>query len=441
MDKPIGDPAIDPAIDPTVDPAARSFVPVTEESHFPLQNLPYGIFSPTPAEYPRAGVRIGDMVLDLSVIQDCGLLESAGLPEGIFSAPVLNPFMEMEYSRRRAVRLLLHGLLRDDEPTLRDDAVLRQRALLPVDSVTMHLPVAIGDYTDFYSSREHATNVGIMFRGKDNALMPNWLHLPVGYHGRASSINISGTPVRRPSGQVLPPDAEVPVFSPCRLMDFELEMGFFIGSGNAQGEPVPVSQAAEHIFGLVLVNDWSARDIQKWEYQPLGPFNAKNFATSISPWVVTLDALAPFRCPAPEQEPRPLAYLQENDRHTYDINLEVLLTAEDHDEGLRVCASNFKHLYWTMAQQLAHHTVTGCNLGTGDLLASGTISGPDKGSFGSMLEISWRGTEPVTLPGGGERKFLLDGDTVTMTAWCQGDGYRVGFGEVAGKVLPAREAR
>ena len=430
---------IDPSQDPTTDPGVCSFIEVDPDSHFPLQNLPYGIFSPTPLEHPRAGVRIGDQVLDLSVIQDCGLLDSADLPEGIFSAPVLNPFMAIEYARRRAVRLLIHGLLRTDEPTLRDDEVLRQRALLPVETVTLHLPVAIRDYTDFYSSREHATNVGIMFRGKDNALMPNWLQLPVGYHGRASSINISGTDVIRPWGQVLPADAETPVFSPCRLMDFELEMGFFIGSGNEQGDPVPVDRAGEKIFGLVLVNDWSARDIQKWEYQPLGPFNAKNFATSISPWVVTLDALAPFACPAPEQDPQPLEYLREKVRGSYDINLEVAITAQDQDEGLKVCASNFKHLYWTMAQQLAHHTVTGCNLGTGDLLASGTISGPAKGSFGSMLEITWRGTEPITLPGGEERKFLADGDTVTMTAWCQGEGYRVGFGEVAGQVLPARQ--
>ena len=427
------------APDPTTDPGARSFVPVDAESHFPIQNLPYGVFSPSPHEDPRVGVRIGDQVLDLSVIQDYGLLEGANLPPAIFSAPFLNPFMKIDYPRRRAVRVLLHGLLREDEPTLRDNELLRRRALLPADQVTMHLPVMVRDYTDFYSSREHATNVGIMFRGKDNALMPNWLHLPVGYHGRASSIVVSGTDVVRPRGQVLPPEAEAPVFSPCRLMDFELEMGFFVGQDNDQGAPVPVDQAAERIFGLVLVNDWSARDIQKWEYQPLGPFNAKNFATSISPWVVTLDALAPFRCAAPEQEPTPLAYLREQDRHTFDINLEVEVAAAGQEQGLKVCASNFKHLYWTMAQQLAHHTVTGCNMDTGDLLASGTISGPDKGSFGSMLEITWRGTEPVTLPGGGERKFLLDGDRVTMRGWCQGDGYRVGFGEVTGCVLPARE--
>ena len=426
-------------MDPTVDPSAKSFVTVEPDSHFPLQNLPYGVFSPTPRDEPRAGVRIGDHVLDLAVIQNSGLLDSADLPEGVFSYPVLNPFMELAREQHRITRLLIHGLLREEEPTLRDDPVLRGRALLPVASVTMQFPVGIHDYTDFYSSREHATNVGIMFRGKENALMPNWLHLPVGYHGRAGSIVLSGQPVVRPYGQTMPPDGETPVFGPCRLMDFELEMGFFVGAGNTQGSSVAVDDAGEHIFGMVIVNDWSARDIQKWEYQPLGPFNAKNFATSISPWVVTMDALAPFRCAAPEQDPEPLSYMKESNRGTYDINLEVEIAAEGQDKGLRVCESNFKHLYWTMAQQLAHHTSTGCNLNTGDLLASGTISGPEKGSYGSMLEISWKGTEPITLPGGAERKFLADGDTVAMTAWCQGDGYRVGFGDVRGMVLPARD--
>ncbi|MFN2371858.1 MAG: fumarylacetoacetase [Candidatus Krumholzibacteriia bacterium] len=425
-------------MDRTVDPSVRSFVAVAPESHFPLQNLPYGVFSPGPRAGRRIGTRIGDLVVDLAALEDAGLLDDAGLPRGIFSHPVLNPFMDAEPQRRRLVRRLVHGLLRADEPTLRDDPVLRGRVLLPADSVVMHLPVLTRDYTDFYSSREHATNVGVMFRGRENALMPNWLHLPVGYHGRASSLVVSGTPIVRPRGQTLPADDQPPVFGPSRLLDFELEMGFYVGGGNPLGEPVAADRAADHIFGLVLVNDWSARDIQKWEYQPLGPFNAKNFATSCSPWVVTLDALAPFRCPAPAQDPEPLPYLREADRHTYDIRLEVQVRAEGAAEGLQVTASNFRHLYWTMAQQLAHHTVTGCNLGTGDLLATGTISGPDEGSRGSLLEITWRGTEPVTLPGGHERRFLADGDTVTMSGWCQGDGYRVGFGEVTGTVLPAR---
>jgi fumarylacetoacetase len=299
------------------------------------------------------------------------------------------------------------------------------------------MPVGVPDYTDFYSSREHATNVGIMFRGAENALMPNWLHLPVGYHGRASSLIVSGQPVVRPQGQTQPVEGEPPVFGPSRLLDFELEMGFFIGAGNGLGYPVPIDRAQDHIFGLVLVNDWSARDIQKWEYQPLGPFNSKNFATSVSPWVVTLEALEPFRCAAPPQEPAVLPYLAEGDRHTYDINLEVHLQAAGEAQPLRICASNFRHLYWTMAQQLAHHTITGCNLNTGDLLASGTISGSTPDSFGSLLELTWRGTKPLRTAGGAERRFLADGDTVSMSAWCQGDGYRVGFGEVTGTVLPA----
>lgn len=424
-------------MDQTVDPRAKSFVPVTADSHFPLQNLPYGVFSPRGHDTPRVGVRIGDMVLDLTVLQEDDLLDEAELPYGVFACPWLNPFMSLPAEQRRLVRARLLRLLDENEPTLRDDRDLRARALRPLHACELHMPVGVPDYTDFYSSREHATNVGIMFRGAENALMPNWLHLPVGYHGRASSLVVSGQPVVRPQGQTQPVDGEPPVFGPSRLLDFELEMGFFIGAGNALGYPVPVDRAQDHIFGLVLVNDWSARDIQKWEYQPLGPFNAKNFATSVSPWVVTLEALAPFRCAAPAQEPAVLPYLAEGDRHTYDINLEVHLRAAGETQPLRICASNFRHLYWTMAQQLAHHTITGCNLNTGDLLASGTISGPTPDSFGSLLELTWRGTKPLRTAGGAERRFLADGDTVSMSAWCQGDGYRVGFGEVTGTILPA----
>jgi fumarylacetoacetase len=335
------------------------------------------------------------------------------------------------------VRARVSELLRADVPTLRDDAALRARCVLPLGAVSLHLPARIGDYTDFYSSRDHATNVGVMFRGRENALMPNWLHLPVGYHGRASSVVVSGTPVRRPRGQMLPPGGEQPVYGPCRLLDFELEMGFFVaGPGNALGEPIPVTAADDHIFGLVLVNDWSARDIQAWEYQPLGPFNAKNFATSISPWVIPYEALQPFRLPAPAQDPEPLSYLRGAGLGGYDVQLEVALRPAD-GQPQTICRSNTKYLYWTMQQQLAHHTITGCNLRPGDLLASGTISGPDKSSWGSLLELTWRGRDPIALDSGGERTFLADGDTVVMSGWCQGDGYRVGFGEVAGEVLPA----
>jgi fumarylacetoacetase len=299
------------------------------------------------------------------------------------------------------------------------------------------LPVRIENYTDFYSSKEHATNVGVMLRGPQNALMPNWVHLPVAYHGRASSVIVSGADFHRPRGQTKADDAPAPTFGPSRSLDFELEMGFFVGPGNVLGQPVPIEQAAEHIFGIVLVNDWSARDIQKWEYQPLGPFLAKNFATSISPWIVTLDALEPFRVTGPAQDPPPLPYLQTAGPWAYDVHLEVHLQTAALTEPQRICASNAKYLYWNICQQLAHHTVNGCNLRPGDLLASGTISGPAPDSYGSMLELAWKGTKPIVLPSGETRVFLQDGDRVTMTGWCQGQGYRIGFGEVTAKILPA----
>ncbi len=409
----------------TTDPKLRSFVAHEEESHFPIQNLPFGIF-----EYrgtPRAGVRIGEMVLDLAVLQERGFFPT--LPP-VFNTGSLNRFLSLGRPVWREVRSIVSRLLCADVAELRDNVPLREAALLPIGAVTMQLPAAIGDYTDFYSSREHATNVGIMFRGKENALMPNWLHLPVAYHGRASSIVVSTTPVRRPWGQLLPEGREMPEFRPSRLLDFELEMGFFIGPGSDIGQPVAVDEAEQHIFGLVLVNDWSARDIQKWEYQPLGPFTAKNFATSISPWVVTLEALEPFRCRGPEQTPAPLPYLRSPGDSAYDIQLEVYL------QNTRISRSNFRHLYWNMCQQLAHHTVTGCNLRPGDLMASGTISAPGDEGGGSLLELSWKGSKPVALANGGQRRFLEDQDTVTFSGWCQGEGYRVGFGEVSGTVLP-----
>jgi fumarylacetoacetase len=320
---------------------------------------------------------------------------------------------------------------------LRDDAALREQALLPMSEAVMQLPADIGDYTDFYSSREHATNVGTMLRGADNALMPNWLHLPVAYHGRASSIVVSGTDVRRPCGQSKPDKDDAPLFGPSRSLDFELEMAVFVGPGNELGTPIPIGQADEQLFGMVLLNDWSARDIQAWEYVPLGPFLAKNFATTISPWVVTLEALEPFRTAGPVQNPTSLPYLQTSGPGAYDIQLEVLLQSEKMDRPARISHSNFKYLYWSMAQQLAHHTVNGCNLRPGDLLASGTISGPTPDSYGSLLELTWRGSKPLTLPNGDTRTFLQDGDRLTLTGWCQGDGYRVGFGEATGRILPA----
>ncbi|XP_029807466.1 fumarylacetoacetase [Suricata suricatta] len=337
----------------------------------------------------------------------------------------------------KEARESLQSLLSAGCARLRDDAGLRGRAFSPQASAVMHLPAAIGDYTDFYSSRQHATNVGMMFRGSENALMPNWLHLPVGYHGRASSVVVSGTPIRRPMGQMRPDNAESPVFGACKLLDMELEMAFFVGPGNEPGEPIPISRAHEHIFGMVLMNDWSARDIQKWEYVPLGPFLGKSFGTTISPWVVPMDALLPFVVPNPEQDPKPLPYLRHDQPYTFDINLSVTLKGEGMSRAATICRSNFKYMYWTMLQQLTHHSVNGCNLRPGDLLASGTISGPEPGSFGSLLELSWKGTRAIELGDGQTRKFLMDGDEVVIRGHCQGDGYRVGFGQCAGKVLPA----
>ncbi|MDP2359562.1 MAG: fumarylacetoacetase [bacterium] len=420
--------------------ALRSFVPGAQETDFPIQSLPFGVFVPVAGGAPRVGVAIGDQVLDLAALEEAGCFSGPRL-EGkrVFAADALNAFMALGPAAWAEVRARLQDLLREDNPELRDRAPLRDAALFPQSAVRLLLPARIGDYTDFYSSREHATNVGVMFRGKENALMPNWLHLPVGYHGRASSVVVSGTPVRRPCGQTEAPEGGRPLFGPSRLLDIELEMGFFTGPGNELGAAIPIEQAREHIFGLVLVNDWSARDIQKWEYQPLGPFLAKNFATTISPWVVPLAALEPFRIPGPAQDdPQPLPYLRQPGPGAFQVELEVWLRGARMDRPARIIASNLKHLYWSMEQQLAHHTVTGCNLRPGDLLASGTISGPDKESRGSLLELTWRGTEPLDLPGGETRRFLEDGDTVTITGQAQGPGWRIGFGEAVGTILPAR---
>ncbi|MDP6490034.1 MAG: fumarylacetoacetase [Candidatus Thermoplasmatota archaeon] len=417
-------------------PALRSWIEVETNSHFPIQNLPFGICRSPAGGDLHVCSAIGEFVIDLAALDEVGAFDDTPVAgTEVFHEPTLNAFMALGREAWSATRQALSQLLRDDCDELRDNTELCGRALQPANEIELQLPVDVGDYTDFYSSREHATNVGTLFRGADNALLPNWLHLPVGYHGRSSSIVVSGAPVRRPQGQTRPDDKQPPVFGTSNMVDFELEMGFFVGPGNVLGKPVPVGEAEEHIFGMVLVNDWSARDIQKWEYQPLGPFLAKNFATTVSPWVVTLDALEPFRCRGPEQEPRPLAYLQCNDG-AFDIALEVWLTP-DGATATRICESNFRYLYWSMAQQLAHHTVGGCNLRTGDLLASGTISGQTNGSRGSLLELAWRGEEPLSLDSGEQRSSVQDGDTVTLTGWCQGDGYRIGFGECSGQLLAA----
>ena len=424
--------------DPTTDPSTASFLDVDADSSFPIQNLPYGVVSPPDSSTPRVGVAIGQHVLDLALLNAEGAFDHPVVADSRpFAEGSLNAFMALGKPVWTAVRERVHTLLRADTPDLRDDSALREKVLHERDDVTVHLPVEVGDYTDFYSSEHHARNVGTMFRGPENALKPNWKHLPVGYHGRASSVILSGTDVRRPCGQTRPNDDEPPVYGPTKLLDFELEVGFFTGPGNTREEPIPVEETPEHIFGFCLVNDWSARDIQGWEYVPLGPFLGKSFATTISPWVVPMAALEPFRVPGPEQDPEPLDYLQHDGDWAFDINLEVDLQTAEMDTPHTVCRSNFKHMYWTVLQQLAHHTVNGCNTKPGDLMASGTISGPTEDSYGSMLELSWRGQEPVELSSGETRSFLEDGDRVVLRGHAQGDGYRVGFGTAEGTVLPA----
>jgi fumarylacetoacetase len=414
----------------------RSFVEVPRDSHFPIQNLPFGIFQLKEGK-PRVGVAIGNLIADLSVLEELGHFRSPEFGDKqVFSEDSLNAFLALGRPVWRNAREILQHLLSADTGTLRDDAKLRDRVFHTQKNVVMQLPARIGNYTDFYSSYHHAHNVGTMLRGPENALMPNWKWLPVAYHGRASSVVISGTDVRRSIGQTKPPDASAPVFGPTKSLDYELEMAFLIGPGNLLGEPVPIDRAIDHIFGFVLMNDWSARDIQAWEYQPLGPFLAKNFCTSISPWVVTLEALEPFRKPLPPQNPEPLPYLRAKDDSTFDIHLEAHLQTSSMNASHIITRTNFQNLYWSVAQQLAHHTVNGCNLQPGDLLASGTISGPTEESRGCMLELTWRGANPLKLPNGETRKWLEDSDRLTITGWCDGDGYRVGFGEVSVQILP-----
>lgn len=410
-----------------------SFINVRSDSNFPIENLPYGIFKPRDGA-ARAGVAIGSSILDLSVLEELGRFREV-TNERIFSTDSLNGFMALGRPAWRQVREILQDLLSAENGTLRDDTALRSRAFHKQKEVTMQLPARVGDYTDFYSSYHHAHNVGTMLRGPENALMPNWKWLPVAYHGRASSVVVSGTEVKRPHGQTKVPDANAPTFNPSKSLDFELEMAFFVGPGNSLGKSVAIDQAEDHIFGLVLMNDWSARDIQTWEYQPLGPFLAKNFCTSISPWIVTLEALEPFRKNLPAQDPEPLPYLKRADDFTFDIQLEARLQTAKLSEPQTITRTNFHNLYWSIAQQLAHHTVNGCNLQPGDLLASGTISGPTEESRGCMLELTWRGQNPLKLANGEVRKWLEDGDVVSINGWCQGNGYRVGFGDVRGRVV------
>lgn len=418
------------------DPSLTSWVEVSPDSDFHIQNLPFGIFK---TEYmtPGAGVAIGDYVIDLTYLHENGFLDGLGLPSGVFNQKYLNDFIGLGKAVTSAVRERLSELLVSQNEELRDNKAARELALIPMEEVEMLMPVKVPNYTDFYSSEQHAYNVGCMFRDPENALMPNWKHIPVGYHGRASSIVISGTPLHRPKGQTKADDAASPSFGPCRLLDFELEMAFITCKENGLGNSISTTEADDHIFGFVLFNDWSARDIQKWEYVPLGPFLAKNFGSSISPWIVTMDALEPFRVSGPEQAPKVLPYLETKGPRNFDIQLQASITPEGGEETV-VSNSNFKHMYWNVNQQLAHHSVNGCNIEVGDMYASGTISGPTEDAYGSMLELSWRGSKPVPMKGGGQRKFIADGDTVTMRGYAEKDGVRVGFGEVCTKVLPAK---
>lgn len=416
-------------------PNLASWVDVPQNSDFPIQNLPFGVFK-TESDKPKVASRIGDQVIDLHALLILGYLENLPFTKETFDCDNLNELMKFGKNGTRDLRNRLSKLFSTSCSDLRDHETHVKQVLFNINEVTILMPVKVGDYTDFYSSIEHATNVGTMFRDPNNALLPNWKHIPVGYHGRASSIVLSGTPINRPLGQTKADEAEVPSFGPSRLLDFELEMAFVTYQGKPMGQRISTEEADEYIFGMCIFNDWSARDIQKWEYVPLGPFLAKNFASSISPWIVTLDALEAFRVSGPVQDPKVLPYLEYKGDKNIDIKLQVAIQPENSEEST-ICNSNYKHMYWNMNQQLAHHTVNGCNINNGDMMASGTISGPTEDSYGSMLELSWKGTKPLTLKDGSERKFINDHDTVIMRAYSEKDGVRIGFGEVSTKVLPA----
>ncbi len=414
----------------------KSWLEVEKTSDFPIQNIPFGVFI-TKDDIITIGTRIGDFAIDLGALHQLGYFEGIPLTDDIFLQDTLNDFIADGRKTWRLVRNRIADIFDATKSGLRDNKAHQSEVIFRMEDVEMQLPVSVGDYTDFYASKEHATNVGSLFRDPENAIMPNWLHVPIGYHGRSSSIVPSGTPVRRPLGQSKPLEGEKqPQFGASRLLDFELEMAFITTAVNNLGERIPIEETEENIFGLVLFNDWSARDIQGWEYQPLGPFLGKSFASTISPWIVTLDALEGFRVDNPTQDPTPLPYLQIDGKRSYDIKLQVGIQPENGEETV-VANSNFKYMYWTMVQQLAHHTVNGCPVNAGDMMGSGTISGPTKDSYGSMLELTWRGQNPLTLNDGSTRKFINDHDTVIMRAHCENDDVRIGFGECTGKVLPA----
>lgn len=405
-----------------------------QSKKFTIHTLPFGIFSAQNGT-KRLATILSDNVIDLYALAKLGYFDTLNIETAVFKNDFLNDFIALGKQKTNAVRKILQQLLAnfDDCPP---------SVIHPQSDVTLHLPIKIGDYTDFYSSEQHATNVGMMFRDPENALLPNWKHLPVAYHGRASSIFVSGTNFHRPKGQINASDATLPSFAATKRLDMELEMATIIGKPNPIGDSVNVNEAEDYVFGFLLFNDWSARDIQRWEYVPLGPFLAKNFFSSVSAWVVPIEALEPFRVPAEPQNPPVLAYLQENNRQNFDIKLEVILIPKPEKEAVTeggvICRSNFKNMYWTVAQQIAHHTVNGCNLNIGDVMASGTISGKTPNSFGSLLELTWGGKNPIELPNGVKRTFVEDGDTIIIRGFAEKDGLRVDFGEVKTTILPAK---
>lgn len=410
----------------------NTWIDIPKDSDFSIYNLPFGIFSSKNVS-KRIGVAVGNKVIDLLACNDLNIFEDLNIDNSIFENDFLNDFINLGKNKTNKVREIIQLQLTDDNSVLKKNNGL----IISMNNIEMHLPVKIGDYTDFYSSIEHASNIGSMFRDPKNPLLPNWKYLPVGYHGRASSIVVSEVDVYRPKGQIKPIDSDSPIFSASKRVDFELEMGFIIGKNSSLGQSVSTNQAEEYIFGKVLFNDWSARDIQKWEYVPLGPFLGKSFASSISPWVVTIEALDPFKVKGPAQDPEVLEYLKYEGLKNYDINLSVSIIPEKSEIESVICRSNFKYMYWNMSQQIAHHTINGCNLNIGDIMASGTISGKSKDSYGSMLELSWGGKKSILLKDGLSRTFVEDYDSIIMRGYCERDNIRVGFGEVKTKLLPS----
>ena len=419
------------------DPSRKSWIKVNSYSDFPIQNIPFGVFI-TKHDVITIGSRIGNSCIDLAALHQLGYFDGIPLTEDIFMQDNLNDFIDDGKLTWRAVRNRIAEIFDEKNPKLRDNQKHCEEILFDIEEVEMLMPVSVNDYTDFYSSKEHATNVGKMFRDPENALLPNWLHIPIGYHGRCSSIIVSDKKIRRPKGQKKSADSKKVTFGPSKSLDFELEMGFITTSANKLGNPIPIKDTEEYIFGMVLLNDWSARDIQSWEYAPLGPFLGKSFATSISPWIVTMDALQPFRVESPRQKPKPLSYIFQEGNNSYDIHLQAAIKPKGKQETI-VTNTNFKYMYWSIYQQLAHQASNGCNIRTGDLYGSGTISGPTKESYGSMLEISWNGTEPIAMKDGSERTFLKNGDTVILRGYCKNDKVRIGFGECRGTIKKSKK--